>query len=102
MDEQMSRTTLIEAVLVEMDRVWGPEGFGGSFADYDWLLAHYGISEEEDVNWQFVLQHATDDLPDEDAEDAEVMLFLDDDAAVGQFLRELLQKYRNGTAVHGK
>ena len=56
----MTRPELIEAVLTEMHRVWGDEGFGGTFPEYEWLLANYGITEEEDVQWQFVLQYHMD------------------------------------------
>jgi hypothetical protein len=96
----MNRAELIESVLEEMQRVWGDEGFGGSFPEYEWLLTNYGITEEEDVQWQFVLQHDMDDMPEEDREDEEVMQFVEDDAAVLPFLQILLRKYRSATAAY--
>jgi len=96
----MNRAELIESILEEMQRVWGDEGFGGSFPEYEWLLTNYGITEEEDVQWQFVLQYDMDDMPEEDWEDEEVMQFVEDDAAVLPFLRILLRKYRSGTATY--
>lgn len=51
----MTRSDLIESLLAEIDRVWGPEGFGGESEAYAWLKEHFGISEEEDLQWQDVL-----------------------------------------------
>lgn len=82
-----------------MQRVWGDEGFGGTPPECAWLLANYGITEEEDVQWQLVLQYDMDDLPEEDWEDEEVMTFVENDMAVLPFLRMLLRKYRSGTAI---
>lgn len=96
----MTRVELLEAVLEEMQRVWGDEGLGGTVPEYEWLLAHYGITEEEDVQWQLVLQYDTDDLPEEDSEDEEVMAFVEDDKAVLAFLRMFLNKYRSGADTY--
>ena len=80
--------------------MWGDEGFGGTLLEYEWLLTNYDITEEEDVQWQFVLQYDMDDMPEEDWEDEEVMQFVEDDAAVLPFLRMLLRKYRSGAATY--
>jgi hypothetical protein len=96
----VTRAELIEAVLAEMRRVWGDDGFGGTSVEYAWLLANYGITEEDDVQWQFVFQYDIDDMPEEDWEDDEVMEFVEDDAAVQPFLRMLLQKYRRGSSTY--
>lgn len=96
-ESDVDRYALIEAVLAEMGRVWPDDSFGGSAEEYAWLLKHFGISEEEDVKWQFILQDSTGDLPEEDAEDPEVTDFLDDDEAVCAFLAELLEKYKSST-----
>lgn len=96
----MTRSELIEAVLKEMDRVWGDEGFGGTALEYEWLRAHYRISEEEDVQWQFVLQYDMDDMPEEDQEDEEVVEFVENESAVMAFLASFLDKYRSGTATY--
>ena len=94
----MTRTELIDAVLEEMNRVWGEDGLGGEQEEYAWLLENYNITEEDDVKWQLILQHCMDDLYDEDLEDEELMLFLEDDHAVIRFLQEFLRKYRSSSA----
>jgi hypothetical protein len=93
----MTRDHLIDAVLAEMERVWGEDAFEGTAAQYEWLLSNHGITEEEDVQWQLLLQHEMDDLPDEDREDPEVTEFVENGAAV-EFLVKLLQKYQNSSA----
>src|SRR5437868_5852917 len=90
-----TRKQLIGAILREMERVWGAEGLGGEAEEYKWLESQYHISEEEDVQWQLVLQYATGHLPEEDLEDEEVMEFLEDNFAVVLFLEALLRKYRS-------
>lgn len=40
---ERSRSALIDAVMIEMERVWGPHGLGGEQIQYDWLLKHYDI-----------------------------------------------------------
>ena len=98
---RMTKSQLIEAVLKEMDRVWGEDkGLGGTDEEYAWLLANYEISEEEDVKWQLVLEGSMGDLPEEDADDPEVQEFLDDEAAVHVFLEGFLEKYHGSTAVY--
>jgi len=84
-----------------MDRVWGDPGLGGDADEYAWLEENYGITEGEDVKWQFVLQYfVTHDLPEEDEEDPEVMDFLEDYEAVTDFLNSLLRKYQSGDRVY--
>lgn len=103
--KQLSKAELIESVLAEMDRVWGPEGFGGEFEAYAWLKTNFGISEEDDVQWQDVLSdwggtldEDTADL-DED-EKAQVEAFLQDDSAVTAFLETLLHRYKSSVATY--
>ena len=85
--------------MVEMDRVWGEDGFDGSFDSYQWLQQNYGVSEEEDVLWQLILEYDTDELSDEDREDQELMVFLEDKKTVREFLKSHLQKYRSSSSV---
>lgn len=97
------RTTSL--ILAEMDRVWGDDGFDGDDAGYAWLLTNYGITEEDDVRWQYILAHQMgDDLPGEifheNAENKEMMAFVDDEEAVRMFLLELLRKYRSNTSTY--
>jgi hypothetical protein len=95
---------LIAAIIEEIDRVWGGlENFDGTYDQYDWLLEHYGITEEEDVWWQIVLEDNTGDLASdhpEDAEDEDVISFLGDEQAIQTFLEHLLQKYRSNTLTY--
>jgi hypothetical protein len=96
----MTRDELIDAIIAEMERVWGAEGLNGDMDEYAWLATHYNITEEEDVKWQFVREQ---DLPEEDREDldpddpddARFIAFLNDPGAVVAFLETLLQKYRS-------
>lgn len=98
----MTKSELIESVLKEMDRVWGEDGLGGQPDEYAWLLKKYNITEEDDVQWQLILQYDMNDLPDEDKEDEELMDFLKDDHAVIQFLEKYLMKYKGSSAVYVK
>jgi hypothetical protein len=105
----MHREDLIKAVSQEMDRVWGEEGFGGSDQEYEWLLEHYDIAEEEDLVWLEVLQDFRGDLNLDDPEagygddeKAEIELFLDDDRAVCRFLELLLEKLRTGAGSYSE
>lgn len=94
----MTRLDLIEAVTEQMERVWGPEGLGGDSGEYQWLQAACGITEEEDVRWQDIIEHNEGDaLCDLDEDDKK---FLDDDKAVIQFLEDLLQKYKNSPSAY--
>ena len=96
----MTKPELIDAILAEMSRVWGQEALGGEKAEYEWLAQTYGITEEVDVQWQLVLQDDMDDLPEEDLEDEELMLFLADEPAVIAFLESFLQKYQRSSDVY--
>lgn len=100
-----TRSELIESVLAEMNRVWGPNGFGGELEAYVWLQEHCGISEEEDVQWQGVLSDWAGTL-DEDTSDLDVdeqkqvKAFLQDDTTVTVFLESLLHRYKNSDAAY--
>lgn len=98
----MTKSELVGRVMDEMDRVWGDEGLGGDLEEYAWLLENYDITEEEDVQWQLILQHHTDDLPIEDQEEEEVMLFLENDHAVIKFLQEYLSKYKSASVSYSR
>lgn len=94
----MTKSDLIDRVIEQTERIWGIEGFGGDWSEYAWLFETYGITEEDDVHWQLILEHNMDDLSDEDLEDEELMLFLNEDSAVNQFLQDLLWKYQSSIA----
>lgn len=94
------RAELVELVTEEVLRVL-PD-FEGDPEEYAWLLATYGVTEEEDVQWSNVLAweqgEFESDLYDEE-ELGEHEAFLEDDAAVVAFLEGLLAKYLSSTAV---
>ncbi len=102
---RLTKSELIESVLVQMNRVWGPDGFGGELEAYAWLQEHFGISEEEDVTWQDVLSELAGTLEqdiadlDED-EQKQVKAFLRNDTAVIEFLESLHHRYRSSDAVY--
>jgi hypothetical protein len=96
----MHKTQLIDAIIVEMDRVWGSEGLNGEPDEYAWLLENYGISKEKDVLWQLILEYDLDELTEEDREDREIMEFLEDDQAVVKFLSRLLAHYQSASVSY--
>lgn len=95
-----TKEVLISEIIAEMDYVWGDEGLGGEVAEYEWLLATYGITEEEDVKWQIILEHWMGELREEDESDAELMEFINDDDAVIAFLTNFLEKYQTSSQVY--
>jgi predicted 3-demethylubiquinone-9 3-methyltransferase (glyoxalase superfamily) len=97
----MNRTQLIDAIDREMERVWGDDDDLPSEPEhYEWLEEHYGITEDEDVQWQLILDYESNDMAEEDLEDDELMDFLEDNLGVILFLERLLRKYQSGTAVY--
>ncbi|MNZ57953.1 hypothetical protein D3C78_759490 [compost metagenome] len=95
----MKRDELIDEVLGEMDRVWNGD-FGGESVEYEWLLENFNVTEEDDVQWQLIIQHSTNNLPEEELKDEELMAFLEDDGAVVDFLEKLVKKYRSSSASY--
>lgn len=102
-----TRPELIDSVLAEMDRAWGPKGFGGELEEYAWLEAHFGISEGDDLRWQDILSdwvgtfdEDTADLEEDEME--QLIAFLQDDSSVITFLETLLQRYRSCDATYTK
>lgn len=98
----MRKSELILAIIAEVERVWGEDGFDGDAGDYRWLQENYGIGEIDDVHWQLILEYDAGELSEEDLEDQELMVFLDDRKAVRQFLQGLLAKYRSASAISPK
>lgn len=96
----MNRAQLIDAIYREMERVWGDENLPAEPEHYEWLEEHYGISEDDDVQWQVILDYEANDMAEEDLEDDELMDFLEDNLGVILFLEGLLRKYESGTAVY--
>jgi hypothetical protein len=96
----MSRAQLIDAIMVEIERVWPGYHLNGTKEQYEWLRANYRITAVEDIRWQLILEHSEHELRDGDRADGDLMAFLDNDAAVIAFLQTMLDKYRSNTAVH--
>lgn len=102
-DPARERAWLIDAVVLEMERVWGSDGLQGEVAEYGWLLTHYEISEEDDNKWLNILQFALEgreDFVEDDNENAEILTFLEEDGAVVRFLLDILKRYRSCEAVY--
>lgn len=95
----MTRSDLIDAILEEMARIWGEDGFSGTGEGYEWLLKAYGVTEDDDVEWLGILEYEADEIHPEDAADPKWMSFVTDDGQVIPFLRQLLKKYRSHRAV---
>ncbi|MBW0238335.1 MULTISPECIES: hypothetical protein [Pseudomonas] len=101
----MTKDELFDAVLAEMERVWGDQGFGGHVDAYGWLYENYGITEQDDLHWQDICDHYGNNLSESladlsDEEIAEVMEFVQDDSRVERFLTNFLDQYRSSTAVY--
>lgn len=96
----MTKSDLIDDIRHEIYRVWGEEGLDSAPEAYEWLLKNYNISEEEDVKWQLILEHHTDDLPVEDQNDKEVMDFLENTHEVNKFLHVFLAKYKASSSIY--
>ncbi len=74
----------------------------GTQEEYAWLKQHYGISEDDDVNWQFILQDSTDDLTEDelsedDPDDEEMIDLLTHPGDIIATLNTLLLRYRSNT-----
>jgi hypothetical protein len=100
----VTKDELVDAVIAEVERVFAPDGFDGEQPQYEWLEKTYGISEEDDVKWQFILEQDfdeedRDELDPADENDAEMLAFLADEPAVMAFLENILAKYRAHDAV---
>jgi broad specificity phosphatase PhoE len=95
----MTRSDLIDAILNEMDRVWGDEGFSGAWEEYEWLLEHYGVTEDEDVEWSGILEYEAGEVDPDDEANPQWMSFVTADERVIPFLEQLLKKYRSNTVV---
>lgn len=101
----LTRSELVESVLAAMERVWGADGFGGEDEAYAWLQEHFAISEEEDVQWQYVLSDWAGTLDEDTAdldedEQKQMRALLQDDTTVTVFLESLLKRYKSSDATY--
>jgi len=97
------REQLHDELVAEVLRVL-PD-FDGNEDEYAWLLANYGVTEEDDVKWQNVMHWEAGTFEEycdhyDEEETSEWEAFLNDDAAVIAFLESMLARYRAGTAVY--
>lgn len=97
----MNVDELVSAIIAEVHRVF-PRGFDGTFAEYDWLGTNYGVTEDEDVQWQLIIdpEGAEEDLDASDPDDGETIAFLENPERVRLFLEGLLSKYRANTVSY--
>ncbi len=102
------RYELLDLIVDQINRIWGDSGFSGNFEEYDWLLEHYGVTEEEDNTYLDILEYRLDNgftelssvyMLDAD-EQARIMEFIHDDVAVCAFLAALLQKYKSNSVLY--
>ncbi|MDQ0590998.1 hypothetical protein [Variovorax paradoxus] len=97
------RAELIDAIIVEIGRIFGENGFDGDASQYEWLLANYGITEEADVQWQHVCEYERAEIPEDDYEEAELeelYTWLEADSTVLAFLDHMLTQYRALSTVY--
>jgi hypothetical protein len=91
---EVTKDELILAVAAEVERIFGEDpGFQGDAEQYRWLEATYGVTEGDDVKWQFLLYdnpydpaETIDPLDPDDPKDADMVAFVEDDAAITAFL----------------
>ena len=76
------RDQIIDAITEEIRRIFGQRGFFGEEEEYDWLLACYSVTEDDDIRWQCILA------------DGDNTLDLD------RFLARLLAKYRSNILTY--
>jgi hypothetical protein len=88
---------LMDEIMTEMARVWG-DHFEGTIEDYEWLLANYGITEDEDVEWINICEYYGEGISPDDEPSEDWLQTLRGEQAVRTILEQLLQKYRSNTA----
>lgn len=96
--------SLIYNIGVEIQRIFPLDDFEGSQAQYEWLLKHYGVTEDDDYRYTLTCDYYVEDpdeLDDEQLEAIEDQIdFLDEPEVVNAFLGDLLRKYRSNTIVY--
>ena len=110
---------LVDAIEQEIERVWGGFGpyknyvrsaiaiadarhFPGDAESYAWLELQSGITEGEDVQWQFIFEkwHDLLSVDEDDGEEQDLLEFLNDDVAVHELLESFLERYRSITTSY--
>ena len=95
----MNRREVMDGIFEEMQRIFGFEKYPSTTEEHDWLAETYGISMEEHLRYELILDHDSHDL-DEGETDEFSLAFLRNDRAVCRFLEGLLRKYRSGSEVY--
>jgi hypothetical protein len=94
---------LIKAITAEIERVF-PNGFEGVPDEYQWLLKHYGISEEEDSEFITICEYMDGTFEEEEMKEIrnnpELFALLSNPQAVNRFLVDLLKKYKSRSDVY--
>ena len=97
----MGSGEMVAEIISTIERIFGDNGFGGTDEEYRWLFETYGVSESEDNSWIDIIDtEASAELDPDDQGEAEIIQFLNDPIAVGDFLANLLEKYRSSRAIY--
>ena len=94
----MNRRELLDAIYVEIERIFGDEKYPTRPEEQAWLAEKYEISREEHLRYELILDHHSENLEEE--KDEFSMAFLRNERAVCRFLEGLLGKYRGGSEVY--
>lgn len=93
---------IINAIVKEINRIF-PDEFSGSDEVYDWLLEHYGVTEDDDSTYITVCDYVFEDEDDLDEDQQEIIDeiidFLEDEEELCAFLYQLLKKYQSNSLV---
>jgi hypothetical protein len=97
----MSSDEMIAEIILNIERIFGDNGFGETDREYKWLLETYGVTESEDNSWIDIIDvEAFEELDPDSQDEAEIIRFLNDPIAVKDFLANLVRKYRSSAAVY--
>ena len=98
------RAELIQLIIVEIERIFGEDGFDGDAHQYEWLLVNCSLTEEDDVQWQQICEWERGEFGEgmdyDDVELAEREAFLENEATVIAFLERMLTQYRTATTAY--
>ncbi len=72
----------------------------GSPEEFAWLLEHYGIAEEDDVRWQWLIGYLSDSLYEDEIEDDEVYDFIKVEEAVRAYLAPFLKNRQRNALTY--
>lgn len=64
-DMDVPREQLRDAIIAEIEHIFGEESFSENWEAYDWFLQHYGVTEYEDVRSRFIRDADAIEEPDD-------------------------------------